>query len=296
MTKEVFLKKLKNRLNSLEKTERQNIILEYSNKIDMKIKDGNKEEDVINNFGNIDDLANEILSTYKKHNKSSKSWLENIINRVTNWLVTLFHKFIKVVSDKKNEDTLYLIFKVIVILLFIWICKMPFMIIEHIGYLIFEIFPLGTGEALIEIWEFLVEAGYLIFAIIFLITAIKKLINNDESIKDKKVEKKKEHPKKEEMSSSINKEPIKNVENNNTKTAKTFLSPFLTMLKVFVVILTIPLALIIIALFLALGIMIVFLFNEIYLISLFFIVIGLIIISISTLLLIYRLLFGKGGR
>lgn len=64
MTRTEFIIGLKNRLNLLSESECVDIIEEYTNHIDMKMQEGKSESDAINDFGNLDDLADEILAAY----------------------------------------------------------------------------------------------------------------------------------------------------------------------------------------------------------------------------------------
>lgn len=64
MNKEEFLKELESRLKILDQRERQDMLSEYSQHIDMKIQSGMKEKEAIEDFGDIDSLAQEILEVY----------------------------------------------------------------------------------------------------------------------------------------------------------------------------------------------------------------------------------------
>ncbi len=64
MNKTEFLKELESRIRVLEKTEIKDILAEYSQHIDMKMENGLNEADAIKDFGNMDDLAAEILEAY----------------------------------------------------------------------------------------------------------------------------------------------------------------------------------------------------------------------------------------
>ena len=70
MTRFDFANKLNSRLYLLSETERLDIIDEYIGHIDQKMKSGQTESDAIKDFGDIDDLAKEILAAY--HIDSSK--------------------------------------------------------------------------------------------------------------------------------------------------------------------------------------------------------------------------------
>ena len=65
MNKEDFLNRLKSKLSILDNDEVSDILSEYIEHIDEKVKDGSSEEDAIKEFGNIDELARDILSAYK---------------------------------------------------------------------------------------------------------------------------------------------------------------------------------------------------------------------------------------
>lgn len=64
MNKEGFLKELREHLRVLEEREQEDIIDEYAQHIDLKMKSGLSEEEAISDFGNIGELAAEILEAY----------------------------------------------------------------------------------------------------------------------------------------------------------------------------------------------------------------------------------------
>lgn len=64
MLKKEFLKELEDRLQMLNEKERKDMIEEYSQHINMRMESGMKEEEAIDDFGNIDDLIAEILDAY----------------------------------------------------------------------------------------------------------------------------------------------------------------------------------------------------------------------------------------
>lgn len=64
MKKEEFLTELEQRLDILNDSEKQDIIGEYSQHIDLKMENGLSEEAAAGDFGDIRELADEILSAY----------------------------------------------------------------------------------------------------------------------------------------------------------------------------------------------------------------------------------------
>ena len=64
MNREEFLHSLEDRLQVLNKQEREDILSEYRQHIELRIGSGLSEEAAIQDFGNLDDLAAEILDAY----------------------------------------------------------------------------------------------------------------------------------------------------------------------------------------------------------------------------------------
>lgn len=62
--KDSFLKELQSRLSVLEEAEQQDILAEYAQHIDLRVAGGLTEEEAVQDFGDIDQLAAEILSAY----------------------------------------------------------------------------------------------------------------------------------------------------------------------------------------------------------------------------------------
>ena len=64
MNKEMFLKELSDRLQILNEKERQDLLDEYAQHIDMKIENGMSEEDAVKDFGALEELCAELLDVY----------------------------------------------------------------------------------------------------------------------------------------------------------------------------------------------------------------------------------------
>ena len=80
MNKNEFLSRLEQGLQSLQTQERSEILLEYAQHIDQKVQDGFKEEEVINDFGDIDELLKELLSdpNYKQRSDNTEYIKQNV--------------------------------------------------------------------------------------------------------------------------------------------------------------------------------------------------------------------------
>lgn len=64
MNQEEFLKALQERIAMLEQAEQQDILAEYAQHIEMQMQGGCSEEEAIQDFGPLDELAAEILEAY----------------------------------------------------------------------------------------------------------------------------------------------------------------------------------------------------------------------------------------
>lgn len=64
MDKKAFMKELEQALSVLQKDELKDILNEYEQHIDMKVKSGLSEEEAIADFGSLSDLTEDILSAY----------------------------------------------------------------------------------------------------------------------------------------------------------------------------------------------------------------------------------------
>lgn len=80
MNKNEFLSRLEQGLQSLQTQERSEILLEYAQHIDQKVQDGFKEEEVINDFGDIDELLKELVSdpNYKQRSDNTEYIKQNV--------------------------------------------------------------------------------------------------------------------------------------------------------------------------------------------------------------------------
>lgn len=78
MNKNEFLKELKKHLTILEDGEQNDILEEYSQHIGMKISSGLSEEEAIRDFGNIKELAAQILEAYHVNPEYRKKRQEDI--------------------------------------------------------------------------------------------------------------------------------------------------------------------------------------------------------------------------
>ena len=82
MTKDEFLRILDRKLQVINERERRDIIDEYRTHIEMKVQEGKTEAEAIEDFGDIDELVNEILDAYKINTKQVNNSLDRKSTRL----------------------------------------------------------------------------------------------------------------------------------------------------------------------------------------------------------------------
>lgn len=83
MDKKTFLSELRQSLSMLQEEELQDIISEYEQHIDMKVKSGLTEEQAIEDFGSLTELAAEILEAYHVRADYAKEGMSARIEKET---------------------------------------------------------------------------------------------------------------------------------------------------------------------------------------------------------------------
>ena len=197
MNKSSFINKLKKNLKILDETELKDIIDEYSETIDEKIKDGKTEEEAIKDFGDIDELCKEILKAYKinpkyVNNEESKIDVHNFIK---NTAVKLSDFTKGVVEDVKKHDDITLEFvfeiliKAVILLIIFAIIGLPFLAVCKLGYAIFAIAFFPLNFLLSVLWGMLMWILYFVVCVLISIRMFKENINKTKKVvkKNKKV-------------------------------------------------------------------------------------------------------------
>ena len=141
MTREEFFAKLDARLSILNEKERKDIIEEYQSHIDFKIQDGKTEAQAIADFGDIDDLAAEILEAYHIDNSAAKSKsLEYYIKACVGFINQVTERILSL----SLSDIARIIVEFVVVLFAIWLVSIPFDIIS--GTIRSTIWGFGFGR------------------------------------------------------------------------------------------------------------------------------------------------------
>jgi uncharacterized membrane protein len=211
MNKKTFISELEKKLSILVENERKDIINEYKDIIDEKVKHGATEEEAVASFGNIDELVKEILSAYKiNYNyRSTQDSVKNIVDDCGNliekgarWLSDVTRGIVDDIKKKdKNftlENAFEIILKFFLVLVVLLIARIPFSII---GGMLEGI--VGMGIAPFDwITRVVIHAVMWIIYIAFCATVcvvfFKKYFNNFTTTAEVKKETKPESKKKKE--------------------------------------------------------------------------------------------------
>lgn len=230
--KEKFLKDLEKKISVLSNEEIKDIINEYSDIIDEKIKHGKKEEEAINEFGDVKELSKEILKAYKINPDYSRSEFSDKTNDFIKNSEDLIKKGAKKLSDVtedvvdgfksngKEFDTanvFEIIIKVIIVLVGLALLRIPFYIIGGFGQGIFNFGSFPFDNVFTVLWRIFIGVIYILVCALLITSVVNKYAksnsnnsrNENKKTSDKIVESKKTTKK------DDNNESKKNVKDEN---------------------------------------------------------------------------------
>lgn len=295
MNKNEFLEKLEKKLNILEESERKDIINEYKDILEEKIKHGKTEEEAVKDFGDFDELIKEILKAYKINPQNSKDKAKEILDAgevlikdSAKKLSESADKLIKNISKEDSTSTIQNIFeillKAICILVIIAILTVPFKIVLGLGSgIIGSMFGMGTLFS--ALFKLLGSALFIIICVLLISFLFK---DNFKEIKNKSQENNITY---DDENKNINEKQVKIKSNENTST---FSNLVLILLKLFIIfIFIIPIWIIIIIGFVFFAILIYFLIKGINVIGFTLALLGGLMFLIECSNLIYNGLFNK---
>lgn len=175
MTKNEFFALLEEKLSILDKQEISDILEEYRNHIEFKMNDGKTEEQAIADFGDVDALAEEILSAY--HINS-----ETVYTKNGEYYIKAFVSFINRATEKFLSFSLNDVAKVIVEFIFVIIVislvGIPLHLIgSELSYL-FAFLPSPMCNAITSIIKLSFDLINLVFAFIIIYSFVKTRILN----------------------------------------------------------------------------------------------------------------------
>ncbi len=313
MSKEEFLRVLERKLDVINEKERKDIIDEYRTHIEMKMQEGKTEEEVIQDFGDIDELVEEILDAYKINTQRVNQSFDAKLNKVLDSLFESFQRFLGSLTSLDVDDVVRLVFEILVILILLSLLHIPFRIISSIGSsLLHSVGGYGIGSLLAMVWRFIIGLAFVVIFVVVLINLCSKRLsryrkvhkNNEQGtvFEDFKesfdFEKAKEtvhsFSNKEDTAQTNDEEEIK-WEEEPKKKEQSQGNKIITLIShLLFFILMIPCVMVIVGLCCVLGVMIVFSFEGVTLIGAYFMTIGGLIVISGCLSLLHRVLWRRG--
>ena len=288
--KNKFLKELEKKLSVLSLEEKEDIIDEYSDIIDEKIKHGKTEAEAIKEFGDVRELAKEILKAYKinpdyKEESSTKKMIEdgeNLIKKIANKLTEFTDKIVDSFKNNDQEFTTSTVFELIIKIFLVLIClaflKLPFYILSELGMGIFSIgfYPFST--ILSAIWQVLIEIIYLVVCGLLIISVVNKYTNKKEMEKTKTKKTKTK----------------KSVKEEEQKKQSGFSDFVIILIRIWTIILIlVPIWLIEIAILISLGVIVYCIIKGLEVFGILILVLGVLGITCYFGDLVWKLLFNK---
>ena len=181
MTKKEFLSELQKRLLSLPTDEVADMMNDYSQYIDDKIADGASEEEAVSGFGNLDDLAVEILDACRTKPHTSESRKENTADGFMESIRKFCSDALNAIQDFYRDYLSQLSLSEIFRLLFIFILaisliRLPLWIIEAVLEALINIATLGLlGTIVSWICEVIFQILYLLSIVVISISFYRSL-------------------------------------------------------------------------------------------------------------------------
>lgn len=182
MNKKEFISELKSKLSILKKEEVNDIVNEYSEHIEEKIKSGKSEKEAIEEFGDIDELVSGILDAYKIDKEYYKK--TSILDNIAEDTKEVFNKIIKIISNGSSKEIIKLLAYILVTILICYILKLPFYIIETFVNKLFIGLPVSVYNILSRCNSIIIYMIYIIFVFIVFIKVLKEKVINNFMIKE----------------------------------------------------------------------------------------------------------------
>lgn len=177
MSKEEFLKILDRRLQVINEKERKDIIDEYRTHIEMKMEEGKTEEEAIEDFGDIDELVNEILDAYKINTDRVHNTFDAKVNNFLDELFEGFKRFLGSFTSLEVDDVVKLIFEILIILVLLAVLQIPFKIVSSLGSsLLHSVAGWGIGSILGTLWRIIIGVAYVVIFVVVLVNLCSKRI------------------------------------------------------------------------------------------------------------------------
>ena len=326
MTKKEFVAFLNQRLSVLDQKERQEIIDEYVQHIEIKVENGKTEEEAIKDFGDLNEFVDEILNAYHVNpNRSNSNFIYDFLESLGKFINRLASSILKMDSNQ----LIRLAFEVIILVIVLSILKWPVSLLLRFVFDILYFLPGPLSSLLVRILSFLFEICYFIIVcfVVYIFAKDKigstntskgRTVNNDTPRQEEQVKKnrvvddsdtvefvKKESESKEQIVSAEQEElkayrspeeirSEKKIEKNDKK-SNGFERIAMGIIKFFLLIILIPGVILMILQFMGFGFILGLLLKGASILGLFLILGGTLIITIGVVSSLGSFIF-RGGK
>ncbi len=182
MTRFEFVSKLNSRLYLLNETERLDIIDEYMGHIDLKMQEGKSESDAIKDFGDVDELAREILRAY--HIDSSKVG-EKTLDIYIKQIFDYFSKVSEKILGFSARQLAQIFVEFVVLLVILNILRLPVGFCADMFAQLFSWLPYTVYHIISRLVGLAANLFCLLFGFMFIYHFINRRIINGDIIRPK---------------------------------------------------------------------------------------------------------------
>lgn len=175
MTRNEFFEKLEARLAILNVQERNDILDEYRSHIEFRMADGKTEEEAIADFGDVDALAEEILSAY--HIDTDTVWNKNGEYYIKKSVSFINHATERLLSFSLS-DVAKVVVEFLIVLLVIALISVPFNIISDEVVYLFGFMPNPVESMISSIVRLAFDLIQLIIAFVIIYSFAKTRVLN----------------------------------------------------------------------------------------------------------------------
>lgn len=177
MRKDEFLNILDRKLQVINERERRDIIDEYRTHIEMKMEEGKSEEEAIEDFGDIDELVDEILDAYKINTNRVHNSFDSKFNSFMDELFDGFKRFLGSFTSLDVDDVVKIIFEILIILILLAVLQIPFKMVSSLGAsLLRSLAGFGIGSVLATIWRIIIGVAYVVIFVVVLVNLCTKRV------------------------------------------------------------------------------------------------------------------------
>jgi|GEM_PF-5844931 len=324
MNKKEFVAFLKQRLSVLEEKEIYEIIDEYVQHIEMKVDNGQTEEEAIKDFGNLNEFVDEILSAYHVNPKESEA--KNFVYDVIDQLARFVNKLADSILNLDSNQIIRLILEFFLLVIVLAVVKWPITLLLSMIFDIVFFLPRGVFSLLYGLLRFVFEVCYFAVSCFVIYTFAKQRIfvgDNEKTTSSNKTERefhKKKEPiheiKEEKLSSKKEKDIVVDLKTSeqktyrkpeevreqhqkarkeNTKVSLGLEQIVLTIIKFFLLFILIPMIMMMILQFVGFGVLLGLLIKGVGFVGVFMILCGTLLITISIVSGLSSFIF-KGGK